>query len=144
MTRNIFYPGNHATIVDFALMVLRLAVGILMLTHGLGKFPRLFGEGPIQFSDPIGIGATASLILAIFSEVLCSILLIFGLGTRLAVVPLLITMLVAALIHHTDDPFRKQELPLLYASIFFFIGLTGAGKISIDQWTYNRLNRQKN
>lgn len=142
MIKTIFDPGNYAKHINFALLVLRIAVGILMLTHGLGKFSRLFGEGPIQFSDPIGIGATASLILAIFAEVLCSILLIFGLGTRLVVIPLLITMLVAALIHHTDDPFRKQELPLLYASIYFFIALAGAGKMSIDQWIYKRFHRQ--
>lgn len=143
MIKNIFYPGNFSAIINFALMVLRIAVGLLMLTHGLGKFSRLFGDAPIQFHDPIGVGATTSLILAVISEVLCSILLIFGLGTRLAVIPLLFTMLVAALIHHTDDPFAKQELPLLYASIYFFLALAGAGKISIDQWIYNRLRLQK-
>ncbi|MBY5958194.1 DoxX family membrane protein [Membranicola marinus] len=69
MIKNTFNPGNYAAHINFALLVLRIAVGILMLTHGLGKFERLFGEGPIQFSDPIGIGATASLVLAIFAEV---------------------------------------------------------------------------
>jgi putative oxidoreductase len=48
-------------------------------------------------------------------------------------------MLVAALIFHADDPFGKQELPLLYATIYFVIVVVGAGKISIDNWIFNKI-----
>lgn len=138
MTKYIFNPGNYSKKINFVLLLLRFAVGILMLTHGLGKFSALFGDGPIQFPDPIGVGATASLALAVFSEVFCSILLIFGIGTRLAAIPLLITMLVAALIVHANDGIGRQELPLLYSTIYFVIAMTGAGKISIDHWIYSK------
>ncbi|WP_370097397.1 DoxX family protein, partial [Xanthomarina gelatinilytica] len=111
---------------------LRLVVGIFMLTHGIGKFDALFGGEPIQFPDPLGIGATASLAMAVFSEVLCSILLIIGLGTRLAAIPLLITMLVAALIVHSTDGFGRQELPLIYTTLYIAIAILGAGKFSLD------------
>ncbi|MBK8518397.1 MAG: DoxX family protein [Saprospiraceae bacterium] len=140
MIKNIFNPGNYPKNIDYVLLLLRLGVGIFMLTHGMGKYSKLFAEGPIKFADPIGVGVTASLALAFFAEVFCSILLILGLGTRLAAVPLLITMLVAALIVHANDGFGKQELPLMYSTIYLAIAIAGAGKISIDNWIYNKMN----
>lgn len=132
VTKQMFNPGSYTTNIDVVLLMLRLAAGIFMLTHGIGKFETLFGDGPIQFPDPLGVGATASLALAVFSEVLCSILLIIGLGTRLAAIPLLITMLVAALIVHINDGFGRQELPLLYSAVYVAIMVFGAGKYSLD------------
>lgn len=38
----------------------------------------------LAFPDPLGVGSEISLILAIFGEVFCSVLLIFGLLIRLA------------------------------------------------------------
>ncbi len=139
MIKNILNPGNYPKNIDLVLLILRVSGGILMLTHGIGKFSTLFGNEPIQFPDPIGVGATASLALTVFSEVLCSILLILGLGTRFAAIPLLITMLVAAFVIHANDGFGKQELPLLYSTIYLVISLAGAGKISLDKWIFNNL-----
>lgn len=111
-----------------------------MLTHGAGKFSKLFGDAPIKFADPLGVGVTASLALAVFAEVFCSVLLILGLTTRLAAIPLLITMLVIAFVVHANDGFGKQELPLLYSIIYLSIAITGAGVISIDNWIYRKIN----
>lgn len=140
--KNTFNPGNYPKNIDFMLVLLRITVGVFMLSHGIGKFTTLFGGEPIQFPDPIGVGASASLALTVFAEVLCSILLIFGLATRFAAVSLLITMLVAAIIVHATDGFGKQELPLLYAVIYFVIAIAGAGKISMDNWIFNNINNK--
>ena len=134
MIKNIFNPGNYPKNIDYVLLLLRLAVGIFMLTHGIGKFSKLFGGDPIQFADPIGVGVTASLALVVFAEVFCSILLIFGLATRFAAIPLLITMLVATFIIHANDGFGRQELPLIYSFVYLIMAIAGAGKISIDNW----------
>lgn len=141
MIKNIFSPGKYPNNINFILMLLRFTVGVLMLTHGVGKLSALLAEGPIQFPDPIGLGAATSLTLAVFAEFFCSILLIFGIGTRLAAIPLLTTMLVAAIIVHANDGIGKQELPLLYASIYLVIAIVGAGKISIDNWIYKKIKR---
>ena len=125
-------PGNFTINVDIALLILRVVIGAFMLTHGWGKMETLFSGEPIQFPDPMGVGATASLALAVFTEVLCSILLIIGLGTRFAAILLLITMLVAAFIVHANDGFGKQEFALLYAIIYLTIAVIGAGKYSLD------------
>lgn len=132
LTKNSFNSGNYPKHVDAALLILRIVIGVFMLTHGWGKMQSLFSGEPIQFADPIGLGATFSLALTVFAEVLCSILIIIGLGTRLAAIPLLITMLVAAFIIHANDGFGKQEFALLYAVIYLTIAMIGAGKYSLD------------
>lgn len=130
--KNLLNPGNYATHVNMALLILRLVIGVFMLTHGIGKFQNLFSGEPIQFPDPMGVGATASLALAVFAEVFCSILIIIGVGTRFAAIPLFITMIVAAFIIHKNDGFGKQEFALLYAVIYSTIILIGPGKYSLD------------
>lgn len=132
-------PGNYTVAISLSLLFLRVIAGVFMLTHGYGKFLMLFSDGPIQFADPIGLGETASLVLAVFAEFLCSILLIFGLATRFSAVPLIITMLVAALIVHAPDSFMRKELPLLYATVYFAISLAGPGKYSVDNWLFKKL-----
>ena len=118
---------------DLALLILRLGFGGFMLTHGIPKLMKLFGEGPIQFADPIGLGATFSLILTVFAEVVCAGLIIVGFKTKWASIPLVITMLVAAFVVHGADPFGKKEFALIYAIGFLAIGMLGSGKYSLDR-----------
>ncbi|MBC2840481.1 DoxX family protein [Robiginitalea sp. SC105] len=118
---------------DLGLLILRIAGGGMIMTHGIPKLSRLFGEGEIEFGDPIGIGPGPSLFLVAFAEVVCALLVIIGLKSRWAAIPLVIAMLVAALIAHGADPFGRKELPLLYAAVFLAIFLLGPGKFSIDR-----------
>ncbi len=120
------------TTTSIGLLILRLGVGLMMLmAHGWGKLVG-FGDLASRFPDPLGVGSTTSLILAVFAEVICSLLLIVGLGTRFAAVPLLITMLVAAFVVHADDPWGKQEFALLYAIPFLTLIFTGGGRFALD------------
>lgn len=104
-----------------------------MLTHGIPKMMKLFAGGEIQFADPIGLGAAASLILTVFAEVICAALIVVGFKTRWATIPLIITMIVATFVVHADDPFGKKEFALLYAVGYLAISLLGAGKYSVDK-----------
>lgn len=118
--------------VDAALLVARVGIALLMLTHGLPKMVMLFSGNPVQFPPVLGFSAELSLGLAVFAEVFCSILLIVGLGTRLAVVPLIITMLVAAFVIHAADPFARQEPALYFLLVYVVLLLAGSGKYSVD------------
>lgn len=118
---------------DLGLLLLRIGFGSLMLVqHGWGKMLKLFGEGPIQFADPFGLGATASLAMAVFAEVVCAFLIIIGFKTRWATIPLIITMLVAVFMIHWEDPFGKKEFALLYLIPFICLLFTGGGRYSLD------------
>lgn len=132
MIKDIFNPGNYVQRINWALLILRVMAGAFLLTHGWGKMMNLIGPGPIQFADPIGIGVNTSLVLAVFAEFLCAILIILGLGTRLAAIPLIINFAVAGFIVHAPDAFQVKEMALLYLGMFIIIGITGAGKYSAD------------
>lgn len=117
---------------DAALLLLRVGFSGMMLTHGIPKISMLF-ESPIKFANPIGVGETASLILALIGEFVAPILVLIGFKTKLATVPVIITMAVAAFLVHASDPFAVKEKALLYLVGFIVIFLTGAGKYSVDE-----------
>ena len=117
--------------LSLGLLILRVLVGITMLTHGLAKLTS-FSELSATFPDPIGLGSTLSLILIIGAEVGCSLFVIVGAFTRLATIPLVFSMLVVIFVVHANDPFQMRELPFLYLSIYILLFFTGAGKISLD------------
>ncbi|MFN7116737.1 MAG: DoxX family protein [Saprospiraceae bacterium] len=119
--------------IDLALLLIRVIFGSFMIYgHGWRKLLRLFGDEPIQFADPFGLGPVPSLALAVFAEVLCAFLIIIGLGTRFATIPLIITMLVAAFIANAGQPFGEKELALVYLFAFAALAIAGPGWYSVD------------
>lgn len=123
---------NKSSFNNIALLLLRLGFGGLMLTHGLPKLQKLLA-GDLTFTDPIGVGEPASLILAVLSEAIFPILIIIGFKTRLSSIPVIITMAVAAFIVHANDPFAVKEKAILFLIGFIAIALLGPGKFSIDK-----------
>jgi putative oxidoreductase len=103
-----------------------------MLTHGSSKAIKLL-NGDFSFANPIGIGELPTLILAVIAEVIAPIFIILGYKTRLATIPAIATMFVAAFIVHLNDGFGKQELSVIYLVSFLLISILGPGKISIDK-----------
>lgn len=123
--------------MNLALLILRVGAGILMLTHGFPKLMMIL-DGNFAFGDPIGLGPELSLILVTFAEFLCAILVIAGLWSRLAVVPLIFAMAVAAFIAHAGDPFAEKELSLFFLITFTSLLFSGPGKYSLDHLFYAR------
>lgn len=118
---------------SLGLLLLRLAFGGMMIFgHGWPKLIKLLNESPVKFGDPIGVGPGASLALAVFAEVVCSLLIMLGLFTRWATIPLIITMFVAAFFVHIDDPFAKMEKALLYLVPYIYLFLVGGGIYALD------------
>ncbi|WP_167616738.1 DoxX family protein [Maribellus sediminis] len=130
--RKVFQTRLSPLATNVGLLLLRLSAGGFMLTHGYPKLQRLL-SGEMRFGDPLGLGPEVSLVLAVFAEFFCSILVMLGIGTRLAVIPLIVTMSVAAFIAHGDDPFGRKELALMYLVSYVVLLLNGSGKFSVDQ-----------
>ena len=124
--------------MDWGLLVLRLWFGLEMaFGHGLSKLLNLLGGDP-QFADPLGVGVTVSLALAVFGEFVCGLLIAAGFFTRLACIPYLITMLVAAFVVHLGDPWAKLSYPLAYAVVAIVLLITGPGRFSLDHYLFVR------
>ena len=130
--KRFFHTGTREEHLNILVLVLRIAIAAFMITHGWPKFLKLLEGGEIQFGDPIGLGPAFSLVLAVFAEFFCSILIGIGLGTRLASIPLMVTMFVAAFISHGPDPFRQKEVALLYLLFYLALLVLGSRKYSID------------
>lgn len=86
----------------------------------------------MDFYNFLGLGDELSLLLIIFAEFFCSILLILGIATRAVVIPLIIGMLVIICMVHGDDPFRDKEHGLLFLVPYIVLFITGPGKYSLD------------
>ena len=126
--------SKKQTLTDLGLFALRVTGGGLMMVHGIAKL----GFTPSEFPDPLGVGATISHALAVFAEVGCAAALVLGAFTRFALVPLITTMLVAALMVHGADPWHKKELSVIYLCIYVGLMLTGPGRLSVDAWLSRR------
>ena len=123
--------GINGSLASFGLLVLRVAICAMMLTHGLNKLSHFSTMS--QNFNPIGIGGPLSLSLVIFAEVFCSIALLLGLFTRLATIPLMVAMCVATFVSHAGQPFAAKELALLYLAFYTAVLLIGPGRYSIDR-----------
>lgn len=119
-------------IQDLSYLVFRVLISAMMLFgHGWGKLSG-FSTKALLFADPFGLGSNMSLGLAVFAEALCPIFVAFGLMTRLASIPIIVTMYVAAFIIHAADPFSRKEMAILYLISFAFIFLQGSGRYSLQ------------
>lgn len=116
---------------DLGLFVLRVGLSLMMLTHGWGKFNRLFAE-EIKFGDPIGLGSTLSLYLIVLAEFIAPILIILGFKTRWMAFFPAFAMGVAAFVAHGDDPFARKEKALLYLCGYLAVLLCGPGRYALD------------
>ena len=123
-----------------ATLLIRLAVGGVFLSEGIQKFlfPGDIGSGrfaKIGLPSPEMLGPSVGVF-----EIVCGSLVLLGLFTRLAVVPLIVIMLVA--ISTTKIPIlndrgfwamaheARTDFAMLMGSLFLFIA--GAGRASVD------------
>ncbi|MDR1006024.1 MAG: DoxX family protein [Bacteroidales bacterium] len=125
---------------DIGLLLFRIIIGAFMLTHGLSKLS-MFEELKATFPDPLGVGSATSLVLILLAEVGCSLLVILGAFTRLAVLPLMFGMCIAAFIIHGSDPFATKESALFYLSMYVVLACVGGGKFSVDYLLRKKLER---
>lgn len=124
--------NSNSVFKDIILLVVRVFIGFAMLSHGFPKLQMLLEGGKIEFFDFLGLGPTISLTLTVFAEFVCSILLILGLFTRVALGFLIFTMIIAGFVVHGADPFEKREMSLIYLSVYLLLMTFGPGNISID------------
>ncbi|RNL95115.1 DoxX family protein [Sinomicrobium pectinilyticum] len=117
---------------DVATLLLRLIFGGLFIRYGYMKLMSYNDILPM-FGDIIGIGSELSLILVIFAEFFCGILITIGLFTRFAVIPIFITMCVAYFIAHANDPFDTKAIAFVFLLLSIVVFILGGGKYSVDR-----------
>ncbi len=121
---------------DLAVFVLRIVVGTsLFLKHGVEKLAH-FSAMSAHFPNPIHIGATGSLVAALISDSICSLLVALGLATRWAALYVFCNIAVAWVFVHHFQFFGRTgehgELIVIYLAAIAAIFLTGGCKFSLD------------
>jgi putative oxidoreductase len=135
MFKKLFAPANDSSCTSLGLFVFRLWLGLtLLLNHGIGKLMK-FDSMASNFSDPLGVGHRTSLALAVFAEVVASLLLIFGFTTRFAAMVLAINLGVAFTLVHKGalSGQHSGELAFVYLAGGVLVLFAGPGRISLDQ-----------
>lgn len=138
----------QAILRDIGLLVLRLGfAGFMVVGHGWAKLSS-FSALSDKFPDPLGIGSFNSLMGAVGSEFFAGLLVMLGLATRVAVLPMIFSMAVAVLFVHARDPVflpasPAREPALVYLLAFVALLLTGPGRFSLDEVLWRRLRGRK-
>jgi putative oxidoreductase len=139
---------------DLGLLILRLAGGGLALAHGWGKVISLSaGQGERLIAGVAELGFPAPGLFAwaaALAEFVGGLLVVIGLGTRVAAAFAAFTMIVAAFGRHkahlhllgllglqqnTPEMLRawgNPELALVYLCAFLAIALIGPGRFALD------------
>ena len=141
MIKKLFAPAKNSPSANFALLVLRVWIGVeMMVVHGVDKMMN-FSTAAQDFPDPLGIGHSASLALAVFAEVFASLLLVLGLFTRLGALVLIIDMTVAFVFVHKCalTGSNSGELAFLYLLGYVVVFLAGPGRVSGDKILFGKI-----
>lgn len=140
--RFLFPTGSDSAKEAWLLLAARIVFGGMFMWHGLQKLAS-FDALWSTFPDPLGIGSGASLILAIFAEVLCAAGFIAGALYRLALIPMIFSMCVAIVVVHSGDTFATRELAVLYLVLFVLMYIAGAGRLSLDYMIARTYEKEK-
>lgn len=131
MIKSLLFSSEKSN-TDFAILLLRTTMGILMMLHGWDKWTHFDTIIAKEQFPVIVISMQFSLVLAIFAELLMSAFIVIGVFTRLAAIPLIFTMLVAIFVVHLGGPIADRETAILFLIGFIVILFLGPGKYSID------------
>jgi putative oxidoreductase len=128
--------GSGSGGTDIGLLVLRVVLGAtLFFKHGLEKITH-FSQMSSHFPNPLHVGSHASLIFALLSDAICSLLVVFGLGTRFAAFLIVVNMSVALyFVHHLAMRQEHCEMMLIYIAGFIALIFAGGGRFSLD-WKF--------
>ena len=139
------------TLHDVGVLLIRAIIAVVFMYHGSQKLFGMF-EGPgiagfAGFLESINVPLPkVNAVMAASAEVFGGIAVLLGVGLRIAVFPMVVTMVVAIVTVH-GKAFSAQaggmEYPLTLAIVLLGLGLTGAGRFSIDERLRQHFQKQK-
>jgi putative oxidoreductase len=128
---------NNMTQQEWALLILRIVVGIVFAAHGGQKLFMMGFDGVAGFFGSLGIPLpmVAAIVVTVL-ELIGGLALILGIGTRYVAALLVVDMLVALVTVHLANGFfvaaNGYELVLLLAAGALYFALRGPGLFSLD------------
>lgn len=117
-------------------LIARLTLGVAFVSSGWGKIHNL--EKVTEFFTELGIPAPhLQAVFVSWVELVCGALVLLGLATRLASIPLVCTMVVALVTAKAEDIAGVSDLvgtiEFTYIALSVWLTVSGAGAISLDR-----------
>ena len=114
----------------------RIAIGVVFMGTGWGKLHNL--DKITSFFTELGIPAPGfNAVLVSSAELICGVLILFGLFTRLAAIPLIIVMIVAIVTAKRSEIGGLSDLlgfvETLYVVLLAWLATAGPGPFSLDR-----------
>lgn len=124
---------NESKCQDLGLLFLRGSGALFLLwVHGLPKLLDYSGQLKL-IEDPFHLGGQVTLLLAIFAEVLCPLLIIAGVLVRLACLPILAVLLIAMVVVHPEWTLFEGQFGWLLLVIFSSVLIAGPGRLVLSR-----------
>ena len=144
------FLSTRSSYNDLGLLALRVVVGTtLCLKHGWEKafdFHTMATNTTLPFPNLFHLGTVPTLVIALTSDFICSILIVLGLGTRFATVIAFANIAVAwAMVHHFSffGPRADHgEIIVLFLGAMISVFLTGPGRYSLDYLLVDRKRKE--
>ncbi len=138
---NIFLRFTGYTYSNMGRLFIRLFVGVMFMQFGIRHLIS-YSELSLSFPTLFGLSPATCLTLMIITELICSLFIMVGFLTRLSTIPPILSMIAAeyyilhdllpnTLIYGIDST-QPGYLPIMFIGIYFFILISGPGKISLD------------
>lgn len=128
------YITTH-TYSNLSRLFLRLLTGLLLMQLAINQIEQF---DVLCASEALAAQGSAMLSVMIVIELVCATLIVFGLLTRIAIVPPLLIIIAEACLTPAATAagsvigLQQLMLPVLFCGTLIFIELAGPGKISLD------------
>ena len=126
---------------NVVLLVLRVVVGgNLAWLHGWDKLHH-FAAKAGSYPDPLGIGSTYALLLAVVGEFFAALLMATGFLSRIAAFLVSLTTALTLFWVLDGTPWKAREVWELYLAASLTVLLLGSGRFSLDALVWKKLGK---
>lgn len=134
MKKLITNTSLDGKLIHIALFAFRILLSIeLIVAHGLKKLGVGVAEAE-QVPNPLNLPEAFNSLFADAANLVFPVFVIFGLFTRIAVLPILAVTLTGYFILHWNDSLLIKDTPFMYSLCYLFLFFVGAGKYSVDNY----------
>ena len=134
LIQTIINTNLEGKLIHGALFVFRIALSLeLIVAHGLKKLGVGVAEAE-QVPNPLHLPEEFNSLFADAANLVFPVFVVFGLFTRIAVLPILAVTLTGYFILHWNDALLIKDTPFMYSLCYLFLFFVGPGKYSIDQY----------
>ena len=140
--KNLILP-TKPSFRETGLGIVRIFLGVFMIYHGWEIFDRTkIDEYTKWMVDMKLFAPSAWAYLGKGTEFVAGIFILFGLFTRIAIIPLGLTMIFICFAIGKGRIFMEEQYPFLFFLLCFMFFFTGPGKWSIDKLLFRDNTRR--